>query len=241
MAFCDKPPERAVRQFFAHFVEHAGLQVVRDQSEHLAAHILAVYRMHVQAIEKGRRWRHALLFVVHRPDPAVDERRGCGLSEVVRYRPKHDDELIGAIEIADPLARLIDDLQRVHPDVSLRVPLGLLNATHERFQLWKELIDHTQFQRERETNGRALGPEKQFFDLAPDPFGRQVVEADRSAERFRVGVRASARIARQTESREARGGCRRRTSSGSTALRILLSRSRASVGRVEVFVGQRIP
>ena len=144
--------------------------------------------MHIQAIEKGRGRRHALLFVVHRSDPAVEERRGRRLSEVVRHRAEHDDELIGAIEIADPLARLIDDLQRVHPDVSLRVPLGLLGATHERFQLWKELIDHTEIQRERKTNGRALGPEEQFFDLAPDSFGRQVVEADRSAERLRVVV-----------------------------------------------------
>jgi hypothetical protein len=64
------------------------------------------------------------------------------------------------------------------------VPFGLLDATHQRFQLWKELIDHTELQRERETNGRTLGPEEQFFDLAPDPLGRQVVEADRSAERL---------------------------------------------------------
>ena len=155
---------------------------MRDQSEHLAAHVLAVDRMHVQAIEKGRGWRHALLLVVHRPDPAVDERRGRRLSEVVRHRPEHDDELIGAIEIVDPLARLIDDLQRVHPDVALRVPLGLLCATHERFQLWKQLIDDAEFQRERKTNGRALGPSSNF-SISPQ---------------IRSGGRSSRRIDRQS-------------------------------------------
>ena len=72
----------------------------------------------------------------------------AGLPKSRAHGPKHHaDEPVGAVQIADPAPRLVDDLQRVHPDVSLRVPLRLLNATHERFQLWKELIDHAQLQR----------------------------------------------------------------------------------------------
>ena len=162
--------------------------MVRDESEHLSAHILAVDRVDVEAIEKRGRRRDAFFLVIHRADAAVDERRRRRLAEVVRHCAEHDDELIGAIEIVDALPRLVDHLQRVHPDVAFRMPLGLLLAPDERLQFRKQLIDDAELERERESDRRALGAQQQLFDLSPDALGRQIVEADRSAQRLRVVV-----------------------------------------------------
>ena len=56
-----EPPERAVADRRLRLAEHARLQVVRDDAEHLAAHVVPLQRMDVQPIEQRRRRRHALL------------------------------------------------------------------------------------------------------------------------------------------------------------------------------------
>ena len=149
----------------------------------------------------------------------------AGLPKSWRHGAEHDDELIGAIEIVDALPRLVDHHQRVHPDVAFGMPLGFLLAADERLQLGKQLVDDAELEREREADRRPLGAQQQLFDLAPDALRRQIVEADRAAQRLRLLRRASARSARRT----ARARSTRRLSSpnvaGSTALSIFVSRS----------------
>ena len=50
-----EPPERAVADLVAHLVPHARLQVVRDDAEHLRAHVVAVDRVDVEPVEQRGR------------------------------------------------------------------------------------------------------------------------------------------------------------------------------------------
>ena len=57
-----------------------------------APHVVAVDRMDVEPIEKRGGRRDALLLVIDRPDPSVDERRRRRLAEVVADGAEHDRE-----------------------------------------------------------------------------------------------------------------------------------------------------
>ena len=56
--------ERAVADAVEGLVPHPGLQVVCDQTNHLASHVIAVERVQVQPIEKTLGGRDAGLFMV---------------------------------------------------------------------------------------------------------------------------------------------------------------------------------
>ena len=59
-----EPAEGAVADAVARGVPHARLEVVRDQAEHLVPGVVAVQRMDVEPVEKGRGGRHAHFLVV---------------------------------------------------------------------------------------------------------------------------------------------------------------------------------
>ena len=80
-------------------MEHAGLQVVRDQPGHLTPHVEAVDRVDVQPIQQTDRRFDARLFVVERANPSVDECRGGRLAEIVADGAQHHREQPGAVEI----------------------------------------------------------------------------------------------------------------------------------------------
>ena len=77
------------------------------------------------------------LAVLVRDDAPLELLCGPGLAEVVTQRPKHQKQV--ATLVAPPeLRRLIDDLARVNPDVTLRMPLGILGHVDQRLELRKE-------------------------------------------------------------------------------------------------------
>ena len=168
--------------------ECVRLQVVRDNPFDLASDVVAADRLDVQAGEERLRRSHSGLLVVHRPDAAVDEGRREGLAEIVTHGAKHDGQLLRAIEVGNPAAGLVDDEQRVHPDVSLWMPLRFLWTVDERPQLWKQPIDHAELERERETDRRPFGEEQQLLDLAPDAFGGKIVQRNAFTERLRARI-----------------------------------------------------
>src|SRR5262245_27182873 len=67
------------------------------------------------------------------------------------------------------------------------MPLRLLWTTGERLQLRKEGGADTEVHGQLKTN-RGAGRKQELLDLSPDPFGREIVELNRLAERTRVGV-----------------------------------------------------
>ena len=71
------------------------------------------------------------------------------------------------------------------PDVALRVPLRFLRAVDQRRQLRKQALDDAEVAREGEAERRPRGPQEQLLHLAPDPFGGQIVQRDRAADRPR--------------------------------------------------------
>ena len=117
-----------------------------------------------------------------RSNASVDERRRRRLAEIVTDSAEHHGQLLRSAEVVDAAARLVDDEQRVHPDVALRMPLGFLRTADERLQLGKEPVDDAELEREREADRRPFGQEQQLLDLAPDALGRQVVERDPAAD-----------------------------------------------------------
>ena len=66
------------------------------------------------------------------------------------HRAEHHRELLRPREVVDARPRLIDDLQRVDPDVAFRMLLGFLRTAHERVQLGKELRHDAEVERQRE-------------------------------------------------------------------------------------------
>ena len=107
--------------------------------------------------------------------PSIERRRGR-LSEVVTDGAEHHRDQPRPIEIAVHLARPVDHHQRVRPDVAFRMPLRFLLAADERLQLRKQLVDDAEIEREGQADRWPGRLQQQFFDFAPDAFGRQVVE-----------------------------------------------------------------
>ena len=150
--------------------------------------------------------------MIDRSDAAVEERRRRRLAEVVADRAEHDGELLGPRQIVDARARLIDDLQRVHPDVAFGMPLRFLRAADERVQLGKQLLDDAELERQREADRRPRR-EQQLLDFAPDALGRQIVERNRRGTDSRVASSSvEVEPRRELDAPAARAGCRRRTS-----------------------------
>ena len=52
----------------------------------------------------------------------------AGLPRSWQTAPSMTVDLLRIVEVVDALARLVDDQQRVDPDVALGMPLGLLRA-----------------------------------------------------------------------------------------------------------------
>ncbi len=146
-----------------------------------AANVVAVERVDVQAIEERSGWRHALRFVVDRPDPAVAEGGRGRLAQVVAHGAEHDRELLRSRQIVDARARLVDHLQGVHPHVAFGMPLRLLRTADQRVQFRQQTFDDAEVECEGEADGR-LRCEQQLLELAPDALGRQVVERNGAAD-----------------------------------------------------------
>ncbi len=96
-----QPTERAVAHLVAHLEPRARLEMMRDEPEHLLADVVAVDRLDIQSIQKRGGGCDALLFVIHRANAAVDDRRRCRFTEVVTDGPEHDGQLLWSLEIID--------------------------------------------------------------------------------------------------------------------------------------------
>ena len=123
-------------------------QAVRDDALDLRRDIVPTNRLHVEAREKTLGGRDARLFVIDRADAPVEKCRCRRLAEIVADRAEHDRDLLRPLEIAT-LTRLIDDQERVHPDVALGMPFGFLRTTNERLEFGKQAADNAELERER--------------------------------------------------------------------------------------------
>ena len=136
----------------------------------------------------------------------------AGLPRSCADRAEHHGDLLRPRQIVDARSRLIDDLQRVHPHVALRMPLRLLRAADEREQLGEQPFDRRR--------GRARAPGRSTAAARRAAFRSRPRRVRRgrsssgiaAAEIARGGVDRRARTARRTARRAARAGCRRRTS-----------------------------
>jgi len=143
---------RLLRVVDPHTFGDDSLRVLRGDPQHLPADVVTVERVHVEAIEQRACRRDALLFVIERSDPAVDELRRRRLAEVVADRAKHDSQLLRPRQIVDSRPCPIDHLQIVNPHVAFGMPLGLLRAAGERLQFRKQLRDDPELHRHDETD-----------------------------------------------------------------------------------------
>ncbi len=158
--------------------------MVRHETHHLRPHVESIDGEDLEPVEEGERRRDTGFLVVHRAEPAVDDGGGGGLAEIVTDRPQHQGDLRRSGEIVDEPARLVDHQQRMHPHVPFGMPLRLLWAADKGAQLGKQPFDDAQLPGEREPDRGAGRLEQEFFQLAPDALGRQIVERDLPAERL---------------------------------------------------------
>mgnify|MGYP003694295745 CR=1 FL=1 len=176
--FVRQPAERAVADFVAHLEPRSRFEVLRGDArapacERRSRRSTCTFSRSSNAARR----RDALLLVIHRSNAPVDERRRRRLAEVVADRAEHDGELLGPRQIVDARARLIDHLQRVHPDVAFRVPLRLLRAVR-RAPAVRETVRSmmpSSSAKAKPIDGRRR--EQQLLELAPDALWR----ADRRA------------------------------------------------------------
>src|SRR5262245_12202291 len=150
-----------------------------DETDYLLPYIVAIDGMDVQVVQKRVGWRDSLFFVIDRPDTAVDECRRRGLAEVVTQGAEHHHNLLGPWQIVNPPSRLIDHLEGMHPHITFGMPFGLLRTPDKCQNFGKELSDDSELEREAEANRRTTR-KQEFFNLAPDPFRRQIVERNHS-------------------------------------------------------------
>ena len=164
----------------------------------------------------------------------------AGLPRSWQTAPEHDRDLLRAIEIVDAPPRLIDDLQRVDPDVALGMPFGLLRAADERLQLGEQPRDDAELHAPAPARSTAAAPSSSF-SISPQM---------RSAGRSSSGMsRHSARVSSSSVELEPR----RKLHGAQHAQAVVAERRRiddaekpaldvaAAVAGVEVLAGQRIP
>ena len=157
--------------------------MVGDEPDHLAAHVVAVERVHVQAVQErqaGATPASSWLKERMRPSMTSVVR---GLAEVVREGADHQRHLLRLRQVVDALAHPVHHEQGVGPDVTFGMPLRLLRAPDQGRALGEELRQDAQRFGEREPDRGSPGAQQQLLDFAPDPFGGQIVERDRAAER----------------------------------------------------------
>ena len=139
-------------------------------------------------------------------------------------------------------ARLVDDEQRVHPDVALGMPFRLLRTTDERLQLGEELVDR------RRARARARSPtdgrsaRSSSFSISPQmrSAGRSS-SGMRAAERLRVGVHLEPEPGGELDAAQHAQAVVAKRPRIDGAQHPALEQIAAAVERVEVGVGQRIP
>ncbi len=68
------------------------------------------------------------------------------------------------------------------PHVAFRMPFRLLRTSDERGEFREEPANDTQLQRELEPGRRTIRDQQELLDLAPDAFGRQIVQLDSFAQ-----------------------------------------------------------
>ncbi len=103
------------------------------------------------------------------------------LAEVVADRAEHHREAARAVEVVNRRSHLVDDHQRVHPDVALGMPLGLLRAAGERRHFRDERGDDPELEAQREPDGRPLREQQELLNFAQHALAGQVVEGDGAA------------------------------------------------------------
>ena len=94
----------------------------------------------LKPIEQPFRRLHTRLLMIGRPDAAVDHRGRRGLAQIVAECAEHDRDQSRTIEVVVQRPRLVDDHQRVRPDVAFRMPLGFLLAADEGVQLRQQRV-----------------------------------------------------------------------------------------------------
>ena len=100
--------------------------MVGHDAEHRVPHVVAANRVNVEAVEERCSRRHSRFLVAFGSNASVLETRGQRLAHVVAQRAQHHDDRAWLVESSKSRPRLVNDHQRVDPDVAFRVPFRLL-------------------------------------------------------------------------------------------------------------------
>ena len=182
-----KPPTTAFIDGRIRSIDHEdqGVPPARAFLDRLNVHSMLGYDVRHQVL--GMVANHLKPGMFAKAQPPVGDGAYRRLAKVVSDRPDEHRNLLRSWQAVDASSRLVDHLERMHPDIPFGVPLRFLRAADERVQFGEELLDHAEFERETKANRRSWR-EEQFLELTPDALGRQIVERDGPADCARLVV-----------------------------------------------------
>ena len=147
-----------------------------------------------QAGEKGSGWFFALGFVHRRTDATIlGYASGKRLSYIMTENGKSHDQIFPGISC--PFSgKGIETVQGVYPNVSLRMPFGILRTTDQRFEFGKvgkpaDLLEEIQ------SRGEILAFQYEFFPFFENSLLRETFHGDCPAKtnRFRLDLQVQPR------------------------------------------------
>src|SRR5262245_6279732 len=182
-ALAREATDGAVGDTLAVLVELAWLEMLRDEGHDLPAHVVAEEAPDVPAVEERQGRRDARVLMPRRAKASVlvAPRRGR-LAEVVAQRAEHDGEGPRTVETSDQADRLVHDLQRVHPAVTLGMPLGVLWCVGEWQKLGRDDLQHRPLAQQAQADRRLARLEQQLLELTEHALARELAQRHRGAQ-----------------------------------------------------------
>ena len=115
--------------------------MIAHQRNHLRAHVITIEGVNVESVQETNRWFNAGLFMLARTHAFINECSCRRLAKIMRQGGEHNCHLFGMRQVVNQFTRAIDGQQRMHPNVALGMPLGILRHIQQRLKLRKQLID----------------------------------------------------------------------------------------------------
>ncbi len=159
---------------------------------HNTNNLLNSRRRNSDRFQKQSRWCLACLFVTNRPNLSIDHSRTQRLAKVVRQCPQQNCETRFFNEsFATHNSRsLVDNHQRMNPNVTLWMPFWILRRRFQRWQFRVQHLEDAKIESELQSDRRFLGKHEQLPPFITQSFWRKLLQSRHGClhdiHRFRI-------------------------------------------------------
>src|SRR5688572_6442740 len=138
-----QPAKCTFTNFVALLVELTRFQMLPDQRDNLASHVITVNRMYVDAIEKSFGRRDTCFLMSARAPTAFEKFSSRRLAKIMGQRGQHHRHLPRVREVVDEFTCAIDHQLRMYKNVSFRMPFRILRHSDQALNLRKQFLHYT--------------------------------------------------------------------------------------------------